>query len=270
MPIRFRSLRDIVLLAAVTLVSGCHSATPFLLVKERPQALRSPASVGNEAPPERADADKSERRDDPGLGGAWSGRTVTASAKSPETRSGDLAVDRRFMVYTARIRLIVHDLAVSANHMREIAEQFGGYLLQSEGDSVTIRVPAEKYEAAVGRVEALGQVTSRSIQAQDVTEEYVDLEARLRNAQAVHDRLVALLQKAEDSKAALAIEIELKRVGEEIEQLTAKLTLLKSRVAFSTITAAFSRVAQQNTFTATVQLPFYWLRELNPNRLWGN
>jgi hypothetical protein len=72
----------------------------------------------------------------------------------------------------------------------QIAQDLGGFVVSSsrQGDevaSVTIRVPFESFEAAMGSLRALGtQVISESIQSEDVTEEYVDLQSRLRNWEA--------------------------------------------------------------------------------------
>jgi len=180
----------------------------------------------------------------------------------------EVPIGQRVVVYTAAFRIVVHDVFVAVQDTRRIAQEMGGYVQRIQGDAVTIRVPAERFQAAVERLEALGQVSHREVEATDVTDEYVDLQARLKNAQAVRERLVALLQKAEDVKSALEVEKELNRVGAEIEQLQAKIEVLKNRVAYSTITVTFERVAQQTHFRGVARLPFAWLRELDPNRLW--
>ena len=182
----------------------------------------------------------------------------------------DVPVQQRIVVYNAGFRIVVQSIEAAFKSMEQIATQTGGYVQQIEHDKITIRVPAPQYSAAVERVAALGQVTDRQLQAQDVTAEYVDLEARLKNARAVHERLTALLEKAQTTEATLAVEKELARVGEEIERLQGQLELLKNRVAYGTISAQFERVARQTELIKSFrQLPFYWLRELDPNRLWS-
>jgi hypothetical protein len=175
---------------------------------------------------------------------------------------------QRIVIYNAGFRIVVQDIGAAIKATEHIAEKYAGYVQKIDGDRITIRVPVARYQEATAAVEALGQVTTRQLEASDVTEEYVDLEARLKNARAVRQRLETLLARAEDVKAAVEVERELKRIGEEVEQLEAKLELIKNRIAYSTITAAFERVAPQTTLKETVRLPFAWLRLLDPNRLW--
>jgi hypothetical protein len=191
-------------------------------------------------------------------------RAILASA-GDEMR--EVPIGQRVVVYTAAFRIVVRDVLPAVQDTRRIAQEMGGYVQRIQGDAVTIRVPAERFQEAVERIEALGQVSHREVEATDVTDEYVDLQARLKNAQAVRERLLALLQKAEDVTSALEVEKELNRVGAEIEQLQAKLEVLKNRVTYSTITATFERMAQQTRFWGVARLPFPWLRELDPSRL---
>ena len=89
----------------------------------------------------------------------------------------------------------------------------------------------------------------------------------MKNAMAVRERLSALLAKAENVQAALEVEKELNRVGEEIERLQAKIELLKNRVAYSTITINFERVYRAAPTPQLMKLPFTWLHDLDPKRL---
>ncbi len=186
---------------------------------------------------------------------------------SDDTSATDAPGATRIVVYTASLRIVVVEIEASIKHTDAIAKEFNGWVQTISDDSITIRVPADRYELAVAKIESLGRVADRRLQASDVTEEYVDLEARLKNALAVRERLNALLARAEDVKAALEVERELGRIGEEIERIKGKLELLKNRVAFSTITAQFERVYRTTPMPQVTRLPFEWLNELNPNRL---
>jgi len=199
------------------------------------------------------------------------GRAVTASrgpSSGDDASSADRPAADRIMVYTADMTVVVGDTDAARKSAEKLATDLGGYLQQINGDVVTIRVPAARFDEAMVRVESFGKVARRDVQASDVTEQYTDLEARLRNAQNVRERLTALLAKAEDVEAAVVVERELGRVTEEIERLTGQLNLLKSRVAFSTISILLERVASPvggPQFSG--RLPFAWLRELGPSRL---
>lgn len=247
---RFGTL--VVFCVAGALLVGCAAATE----RSSPLAARGYAR----------EYDDSEQ-----LAPSKAGRAVAASrgpSAGDDGSTQQTPASDHIMVYTADMTVVVGEVDVARKAAEKLAGDLGGYLQQINGDVVTIRVPAAKFNEAMTRVETLGKVARRDVKASDVTEEYTDLEARLRNAQNVRERLTALLAKAENVESAVAVERELGRVTEEIERLTAQLTLLKGRVAFSTISILLERVAPPvggPQFSG--RLPFAWLRELGPDRL---
>lgn len=174
------------------------------------------------------------------------------------------------MVYTAWLSMVVSEAQEAIRQTEAIAAEFGGYVERIQGPAISIRVPADRYHEAIARVEALGQVADRRMQAEDRTDEYVDLEARLKNAQAVRGRLMELLARAEDVKAALAVELELKRVNEEIERMAAQLEMLRKRIALCTIHVTFQTVTRTPHPATLGRLPFPWLAGLHPSNLLRN
>lgn len=90
-------------------------------------------------------------------------------------------------------------------------------------------------------VAALGSEQGRTVEAVDVTEQYADLEARLRNDRALRDRLQQLLERAKDVEDVLAIEKELTRIQSEIETMQAQLDRLRSQVELSALTITLER-----------------------------
>ena len=241
-------------LAAICLVPGC---SPF----SRDEGMRAEFAARKAAQPsdlDRAAASKAPPPA-PASGAGW---IRLASDREPASQG-----DKRIVIYTAQYQIVVQEIEAAIDAMERLAEAQGGYVQSISGDQIVIRVPVANYQAAVAKVEALGNVSRRDLQATDVTEEYVDLQARLKNSTAVRARLEALLAKAENVEAALAVEKELNRVGEEIERLQAKLEVLKNRVAYSTITADFERVYRAAPLPQQFKLPFNWLKELDPSRL---
>ncbi len=105
---------------------------------------------------------------------------------------------------------------------------------------VTIRVPAENLDALRNDVSTLGQVLSQSATASDVTEQAIDLEARLRNLRAEEARLRTFLSKTDKIGDLLAVERELARVRGEIESMDAQLTYLERQAARATLTVLLS------------------------------
>ena len=123
-----------------------------------------------------------------------------------------------------------------------------------------IRIPRGRFDPVHAQIDKIGDVLHRDVQAEDVTDEYVDAEIRIKNARAMQARLKVLLEKA-SVKEALEIEKEMRRVTEELELLEGKLKLLKDKIAYSTITVSFE--PRGSTIQTTkIKLPFPWLQQL--------
>jgi len=165
------------------------------------------------------------------------------------------------LVYTANLGMAVYQVEPGLDGVERIAREVGGYLSSRQDASTTIRVPRDRFDEAVARIEKLGDVTHRDIKAQDVTDEFVDLAARLKNAYVIRDRLNDLLSRAA-VKEALEIEKELGRVTEDIERMEGRMKLLRDQIAFSTITVTFQALAAQTVHDSSLLAPFPWLQEL--------
>ena len=164
------------------------------------------------------------------------------------------------LIYTARVTMAVYQVDQGLVAVEKIAKDNGGYLALKHDREIVIRIPRNRFEPALAQIDKIGDVLHRDIQAQDVTDEFVDTEIRIKNARAMQTRLKVLLEKA-NVKEALEIEKEMRRVTEEIELLEGKLKLLKDKIAFSTITVAFE--PRGSTIQATrIKLPFPWLTQL--------
>ncbi len=164
------------------------------------------------------------------------------------------------LIYTARVTMAVYQVDQGLTAVEKIAKDNGGYLALKHDREIVIRIPRNRFEPALAQIDKVGDVLHRDIQAQDVTDEFVDTEIRIKNARAMQTRLKVLLEKA-NVKEALEIEKEMRRVTEEIELLEGKLKLLKDKIAFSTITVAFE--PRGSTIQATrIKLPFPWLTQL--------
>jgi len=178
----------------------------------------------------------------------------------PPATAADVPHSAAMLIYTANLSLAVFQVEQGLDAVERIARDTGGYLSTRQDAEIGIRVPRDRFDEAIRRVEALGDVLHRDIRAADVTDEYVDLEARLKNAYAMRARLQDLLTKA-SVQEALAIETQLGRVTEEIERFEGKLKLLRDKIAFSSITVSFAPVADQPV-RDTALLPFSWLQDI--------
>ncbi len=177
--------------------------------------------------------------------------------------------EARQVIYSASFRVVVADVAGTIRTITHTAEKLGGYMQEVAGGSVTIRVPAVKFDEAVGYVEKCGEVVDRQLKAQDVTEEMRDLGIRLDNAEKLRQRLLDILSKTQKVEDALKVEAELARVAEQIDQAKGRIRYLESQIAMSTIRVDLNSAVKQNAQRNAPRLPFSWVDELGAGLVAG-
>ena len=148
---------------------------------------------------------------------------------------------------TAQLTVVTQDLDRARSAMDRILRRYSGYVgdltfsAPSDGPrklTATLRVPANQLDAAMAELKTLGRVESESQSGQDVTAQYVDLEARLSNSRNTEQRLIELLrQRTGKLSDVLEVETELSRVREEIERMEGERRLLSKQVEYATLTA---------------------------------
>jgi hypothetical protein len=123
-----------------------------------------------------------------------------------------------------------------------IAARFGGYVESSSSAGVRhrsgdllIRVPSDRFDQAMIDLRRLGQVESQSLSGQDVTSQFVDLEARLRTWEAQESALIKLMARANSVEATLRIQRELQDVQFRIEEIKGQLRVLQNQTDLATI-----------------------------------
>jgi len=150
----------------------------------------------------------------------------------------------RKLIREAWLTLLVRDVPEVVQQVRQVAEEFGGYVATlsqtrkpdgSWSATLILRIPTENYHKALSRLQQLGQVDELREQVQDVTEEFVDLEARLRNLKRSEQHLLELLKRTGKVGELLQVEKELSLRRQEIERLEGRLRYLSHQVGFSTI-----------------------------------
>lgn len=157
--------------------------------------------------------------------------------------------EERMIVRTASVSLVVTDTDDSVAQIKSIVASFGGYVVgtnlwRDEGQlrgSVTVRVPADDLDDALSRFKALAvKVERESSSSQDVTEEYTDLSARLRNLEATEQELLELLgtvrERTGKAEEILAVHRELTNIRGQIEQLKGRMQYLERTSAMSSVT----------------------------------
>ncbi len=148
------------------------------------------------------------------------------------------AADRK-MIYTASLSVEVARPEESIERYLARVIELGGYLSQRQNNTITCRVPADRFEELVAEIRTYGRVLQDSQQARDVTKQHLDLSIRLENARKSRDRLLALLEKAEKVEDILKIEEQLRRLTTEIERIEGELKYLDDQVAMSTVAVTF-------------------------------
>lgn len=226
-----------IVLLATTAIIGCSAAAP---VPQMPaptaapsQPLMGKAESGGAPSPAQPESFAFGMRTEPG---------VTANQALPGLE--------RMIVYTGSISLQVHDTVETINQIAELLKKVNGYIANkslvadSKGElrgTITIRVPAAALDTTLAQIKALGvRVLREDAQSNDVTEEYVDLEARRKNLEAYEAELQKLLEtvrertgKAED---ILAVYNQLTEVRGQIEQIRGRQTYLENTSALATYT----------------------------------
>jgi hypothetical protein len=199
--------------------------------------------------------------------GAPGGGIAANSTGGTDTGSGaPKSLAAPLLIYTANVRLAVFEAPKALDSAETLAKRSGGYLVRRDDTSITVRVPAASFEQTLQALLDLGDVLQRDVSVRDVTEEFYDLQIRIRNAEVVRTRLEELLKRAQRIEEALSVERELARVAGEIERMKGRLKLLGELVTFSTITLHF-QARRTDRIDRSVSLPFPWLERLGLGEL---
>jgi hypothetical protein len=153
---------------------------------------------------------------------------------------------QRKIIYTAEVDLVVEDFAEMPSDVATLTKQFGGYVAGStvtgspgrpRRGQWTLRVPVARYEEFLAAVQQLGEVRSVSSNSEDVSEEFYDLQARIRNKRQAEQRLLKHLEDSTGKlEEILKVELELDRVREEIERMEGRLRVLNDLTSLTTVT----------------------------------
>ena len=162
---------------------------------------------------------------------------------------------------TGHMELVVTDVTTAMEHIAGMADSLKGYVVSSnswrEGDrlvgSIAIRVPAEHFDSTIRSLRQMAvEVNMESTSSTDVTEEYVDLTARLHNLEATRVQLEKLLGKTEEKVTdILEVQRELSRVTGEIEQTKGRMQYLEQTSSTSLIDVLLQQAELDVTFTAS-------------------
>lgn len=152
----------------------------------------------------------------------------------------------RKIVYKAEVELISAKLDETARQIEAKVKELGGYVSgrnvsgtsgESRSGSWTVRIPAEKFDAFLAALPGVGELQSSNTTSEDVSEEFYDAAARLKNKRAEEERLVQLLRTSTGRLTdILTVEKEISRVREEVERIEGRIRFLSQQSDLSTVT----------------------------------
>jgi len=188
-----------------------------------------------------------------GCGGGGSDRSaqpLTAAegptAPEKESASGNTPQQKpRMVIRTGRLSIDADDYSSTVAKITQLVSSVNGFVSsvttsnprgeKSQG-TMTLRIPSDKFDQVVADIKKISnRVLNESIQAEDITKQFYDLEARLQNKKLTEARLQEILQSAKNVQEIMAVEKELAEVRESIEQMQAEHNYMQNQVAYSTL-----------------------------------
>jgi Domain of unknown function (DUF4349) len=229
------------LLVAVTVLVGvlavaCASGAPAEIRSAQPAAQSAARAVAQQpaAPPLAQQANSGQGASD-----------QAAPAQAGSTQPGPLALDR-MVIRTAKLSVQVADVDQALEKARQVAQAGGGFVSGSntrlEQDrtvaDLTLQVRADALDTTLQALRGLGKVDSETSSSQDVTEEYVDLDANLRNLQASESAILRLMDRAQRIEDIISLQRELTNVRGQIERIQGRKTYLERRTDMATVSVS--------------------------------
>ena len=164
--------------------------------------------------------------------------------------AADVAPADRVVIHTANMSIVVPEPSASVQEIANLANEMGGFVVSSnvfqtffseanvsaDRASITIRVPSERLDEALEAIKTgATEIQSESISGQDVTQEFTDLQSRLRNLEAAEEQLLEIMEAANDTEDVLQVFENLRRVSEEIEVIKGRIQYLSESARLSAI-----------------------------------
>jgi len=194
---------------------------------------------------------------------------VRVEDKKAQAQAGLSALDAtagRKIIRTASVEMLVENPAEMAESITKMAENMGGYLVSAEvsqnsaAATLTIRVPAARFDEVRSQIRSLGlKVESEKVDERDVTRQYVDQDATLRNLRAEEAQYLTILKQAHTVKDLLAVDEKLSDVRGQIEQQQAEFNTLSQQVETVAITISLRTQAEAQVFGLNWR-PLYQLK----------
>jgi hypothetical protein len=183
-------------------------------------------------------------------GGSVKERAMMAPPAKQETFVNSKTVERK-LIKSGMIEFSTKSVSDMRKEIDKLTKEFNAYISSDNQQKIdgkieheqVIRVPAGRFDAFVKVVEELGdQIEFRNVGTEDVTEEYIDVEARLKTKKELEIRYHQLLTRANNVKEMLAVEEQISNVRSEIESMQGRINFLSDQVGYSTLTVKYYQV----------------------------
>lgn len=180
--------------------------------------------------------------------------------ESSATDAADLPT-KRMVIRKATVNLEVEEPEKASAAVAALITSGQGFIVSSQTSgagsvvrraTMTARVPSSAFETTLAAMRKVGTLRGETISGQDVTEEFVDLQARLRTQRALEQRFVRLLTETQTVESTIRVEQELARVRGTIERMQGRSTLLQDQVKLSTITVHLHTPVSVSTTTVSL------------------
>jgi len=244
-----RWLATVAIVALVALIAACGGGKA-----SRGATTGGGANGAAQYAPPGGDSAKSTLAQQPGAPAARDAQAAQQAAAAAPAASGGASgsgtapalpsqLDRK-MIVVATVKLTLDDVASGFEDISNIAAVEGGFITSSafghNGDrqtaSVTIRVPVDKYQDAMKRIRKLSDRREEEQNSSDATEEYTDLQSRLRNLQATEETYLRFLNRAGNLGEVLTVQDRINVTAAEIERVQGRINLVEHQTDLATIT----------------------------------
>ncbi|WP_394190158.1 DUF4349 domain-containing protein [Paenisporosarcina quisquiliarum] len=172
-------------------------------------------------------------------------QTSNSDDSAEVSTEGAVVETNRMIIHQASLSVNVKELDKAQANIEQKVAQYGGYIVESnvyqEDDqtssgNMVVRIPEKHFEKFLADAEGqAAKVLERNVTGQDVTEQYVDLQSRVKSKRAVEERLLSFMSKAQKTEDLLKISADLAKVQEEIEVMVGKMKYLENQTSFSTV-----------------------------------
>jgi hypothetical protein len=229
-----KKMLGLLFLSIMLLLSACSASDEMSQEKSSLSRDNSEAEMSNEVATEELEnvaSDSSQTND---------------SDESAEVKTeGEVVSTNRMIIHQASMSVNVKELDKAQANIEQKVAHYGGYIVESNvyqedeqtsSGKMIVRIPEKHFEKFLADAEGqAAKVLERNVTGQDVTEQYVDIQSRVKSKRAVEERLLAFMSNAQKTDDLLKISSDLSKVQEEIEVMVGKMKFLENQTSFSTV-----------------------------------